>query len=118
MEKHPLIGHRLVGHIPFVQGRGIEIIRSHHERWDGLGYPDGLAGERIPSAARVFAVADALDAMTDRRPYREPMRWADAIDEIVRLRGAQFDPDVVDALVAAEPEIKTSHEINPPVVSL
>ena len=117
MEKHPLIGHRLVGHIPFVQGRGIEIIRSHHERWDGLGYPDGLAGERIPAAARVFAVADALDAMTDKRPYREPMRWADAVDEIVRLRGAQFDPDVVDALVAAEPEIKTSHELNPPVAA-
>ena len=68
IEKHPLIGHRLVGHIPFVQGRGIEVIRSHHERWDGLGYPDGLKGDRIPPAARIFSVADALDAMTDRAP--------------------------------------------------
>jgi response regulator RpfG family c-di-GMP phosphodiesterase len=117
MEKHPLIGHRLIGHIPFVQGRGIEVIRSHHERWDGLGYPDGLEGERIPMAARIFAVADALDAMTDVRPYREPMRWADAVDEIVRLREMQFDPDVIDALTAAEPEIKASHENNPPVVA-
>jgi len=115
METHPLIGHRLVGHIPFVQGRGIQIIRSHHERWDGRGYPDGLAGERIPMAARIFAVADALDAMTDARPYREPIRWADAIDEIISVRGSQFDPDVVDALIAAEPEIKTSHETNPPL---
>src|SRR5580765_2012825 len=117
IEKHPLIGHRLVGHIPFVQGRGIEVIRSHHERWDGLGYPDGLKGDRIPPAARIFAVADALDAMTDKRPYREAMRWADAVDEIVRLRETQFDPDVVDALVATEPEIKASHENNPPVAA-
>jgi ribonuclease P protein subunit RPR2 len=117
MEKHPLIGHRLVGHIPFVHGRGIEVIRSHHERWDGLGYPDGVEGERIPLGARIFAVADALDAMTDSRPYREAIRWADAVEEIVRMRGTQFDPDVVDALTASEPEIKTSHENNPPLVS-
>jgi putative two-component system response regulator len=117
VETHPLIGHRLVGHIPFVQGRGIEVIRSHHERWDGRGYPDGLEGERIPFAARIFAVADALDAMTDARPYRDPLRWADAIEEIVQKRGTQFDPDVVDALTAAEPDIKTSHENNPPRVA-
>jgi response regulator RpfG family c-di-GMP phosphodiesterase len=117
VETHPLIGHRLVAHIPFVQGRGIEVIRSHHERWDGRGYPDGLEGERIPFAARIFAVADALDAMTDARPYRDPIRWADAISEIVRMRGTQFDPDVVDALSAAEPDIKTSHESNPPLVA-
>jgi response regulator RpfG family c-di-GMP phosphodiesterase len=116
MEKHPVIGHRLVSHIPFVQGRGIEVIRSHHERWDGLGYPDGLEGDRIPMAARIFAVSDALDAMTDSRPYRDAMRWSDAVDEIVRMRGTQFDPDVVDALSAAEPEIKASHENNPPLV--
>jgi response regulator RpfG family c-di-GMP phosphodiesterase len=117
IETHTLIGHRLVGHIPFVQGRGIEVIRSHHERWDGRGYPDGLAGERIPFCARIFAVADALDAMTDTRPYRPPRRWADALDEIERMRGTQFDPDVVDALLAVEPEIKTSHENNPPLVA-
>jgi response regulator RpfG family c-di-GMP phosphodiesterase len=117
MEKHPLIGHRLVGHIPFVQGRGIEVIRSHHERWDGLGYPDGLEGDRIPQAARIFGVADALDAMTDHRPYREPLRWADAVDEVVRMRETQFDPDVVDALIAVEPELKTSHESNPPAIA-
>ncbi|HEY0415428.1 MAG TPA: HD domain-containing phosphohydrolase [Gaiellaceae bacterium] len=115
IEKHPLIGQRLVAHIPFVQGRGLEVIRSHHERWDGRGYPDGLEGERIPLAARIFAVADALDAMTDARPYRAPLRWADAVDEVVRMRGTQFDPDVVDALVAAEPEIKASHERSPAV---
>jgi response regulator RpfG family c-di-GMP phosphodiesterase len=118
IEKHPVIGHRLVGHIPFVQGRGIEVIRWHHERWDGLGYPDGLEQERIPASARIFSVADALDAMTDHRPYRESLPWADAVDEIVRLRGTQFDPDVVDALVAAEPEVKASHDNNLPLVTL
>ena len=115
IERHPVIGHRMIGHIPFVQGRGIEVIRSHHERWDGLGYPDGLAAERIPLAARIFSVADTLDAMTDTRPYREPFRWSDAIDEVVRMRGTQFDPDVVDALVGVEPDLKTSHETHPPV---
>ena len=115
IERHPLIGVRMVGHIPFVQGRGMEVIRSHHERWDGLGYPDGLEGDRIPIAARIFAVADSLDAMTDARPYREPMRWSDAIDEIVRMRGTQFDPDVVDALVGVEPDLKSSHETHLPV---
>jgi response regulator RpfG family c-di-GMP phosphodiesterase len=115
IERHPVIGHRMIGHIPFVQGRGIEVIRSHHERWDGLGYPDGLGGERIPLAARIFSVADTLDAMTDTRPYRDPFRWSDAVDEIVRMRGSQFDPDVVDALVGAEPDLKTSHETHPPV---
>jgi response regulator RpfG family c-di-GMP phosphodiesterase len=115
MERHPVIGQRLVSHIPFVQGRGIQVIRSHHERWDGRGYPDGLEGDRIPLASRIFSVADALDAMTDVRPYRSPLRWADAIEEIVAMRGTQFDPDVVDALVASEPEVKSSHESNPPL---
>ena len=90
IEKHPLIGHRLVGHIPFVQGRGIEVIRSHHERWDGLGYPDGLKGDRIPPAARIFAVADALDAMTDKRPYRD----GDALGR----RGRRDHPPARDAV--------------------
>jgi HD-GYP domain-containing protein (c-di-GMP phosphodiesterase class II) len=72
-------------------------VRSHHERWDGKGYPDGIAGTDIPLGARVFAVADSLDAMTSDRPYRSALRWDDASEEILAQAGKQFDPDVVDA---------------------
>ncbi len=72
-------------------------MRSSHERWDGLGYPDGLRGEQIPLAARVFAVADALDALTTDRPYRDAVRWDQARTEIRRASGTQFDPAVIEA---------------------
>ena len=75
------------------------MIRSHHERWDGTGYPDHLVGPAIPLSARIFAVADAVDAMTGERPYREPASWDVATKEIVSQRGRQFDPDVVDAFM-------------------
>ena len=78
------------------------IINAHHERFDGGGYPHGLAGDKIPLASRIFAVADSYVAMTSRRPYRMVMLHAKAIQEIVRNSGAQFDPDVVMALIAAE----------------
>ena len=73
------------------------VVRHHHERWDGTGYPDGLAGEEIPAAARVFAVADTLDAMTTDRPYRAAVGWDEARREIERQAGTQFDPAVVAA---------------------
>src|SRR6201994_2498282 len=69
MEQHPLIGAEIVGGVEFLSG-AVDVVRSHHERWDGTGYPDGLAGEEIPLAARVFAVADVFDALTTDRPYR------------------------------------------------
>ena len=69
MARHPAVGAEIVGGIEFLAGAA-EVVRSHHERWDGMGYPDGLAGEQIPLAARVFAVADVLDALTTDRPYR------------------------------------------------
>jgi HD-GYP domain-containing protein (c-di-GMP phosphodiesterase class II) len=75
----------------------LRVVRSHHERWDGAGYPDKLSGSEIPVGARVFAVADALDAMTSDRPYRRKIRWSAACDEIVSQSGGQFDPDVIDA---------------------
>src|SRR5437773_103478 len=78
-----------------LQGAGIGVVRSHHERWAGHGYPDARAGTEIPVAARVFAVADALDAMTSDRPYRGAMRWNEAGREIVEQSGRQFDPAVV-----------------------
>ncbi len=77
-----------------------EAVRSHHERYDGRGYPDGLRGERIPLHARILAVADAYDAMTGQRSYRFPITPDRALVELERGRGSQFDPDVVDALGA------------------
>jgi response regulator RpfG family c-di-GMP phosphodiesterase len=111
MEGHALLGERLLAHVPLVRGEGIRIIRSHHERWDGDGYPDRLAGERIPLGARIFAAVDALDAMTDRRPYRAPLDWHDAIAELRTGAGRQFDPDVIDAVEACEDDLHRIHAL-------
>jgi response regulator RpfG family c-di-GMP phosphodiesterase len=97
MQQHPLIGTELLAGVPMLDGEGLEVVRSHHERWDGQGYPDGLRGEEIPPVARIFAVADTLDAMTTDRPYRKRCQWDRAVDEILRESGRQFDPGVVRA---------------------
>ena len=96
IEEHPITGWRILAPIPYL-ARAREVVRHHHERWDGRGYPDGLAGEEIPLAARVFAVADAFDAMTTDRPYHSAASLAETRAEIRRCAGAQFDPAVVDA---------------------
>ncbi|WDA59702.1 diguanylate cyclase [Deinococcus aquaticus] len=90
------IAHRLSGLMPAT----LDVIRSHHERWDGRGYPDGLAGEAIPLAARIFAVCDVYDALTHVRPYKEAWSHAAAIAEIRAQSGTQFDPQVVEQFVA------------------
>src|SRR6185437_456423 len=95
MQRHPLIGSELLAEVPMLDGEGLQVVRSHHERWDGRGYPDGLRGEEIPRGARIFAVADALDAMTTDRPYRHRCSWDEAVDEILRESGRQFDPTVI-----------------------
>jgi HD-GYP domain-containing protein (c-di-GMP phosphodiesterase class II) len=94
MRTHPRIGAQIVEPIRFLEG-AVEIVRTHHERWDGRGYPMGLGGEQIPLAARVFAIADSFDAMTSDRPYRAALSFDHAFDEIRRGSGTQFDPDVV-----------------------
>lgn len=99
---HPILGEQMVGNAAMLRGIGAQIVRSHHECWDGSGYPDGLAGEQIPLAARIFSVVDALDAMTSERPYRSAKSWPAAIQEITTQAGAQFDPAVVDALLDHE----------------
>lgn len=96
MRQHPVIGSRIVRGIDFLGGAA-DVVRSHHERWDGQGYPDRVAGEQIPLAARVFAVADVLDALTTERPYRPASSFAVAREIITREAGAQFDPRVVAA---------------------
>ena len=102
MQTHTLLGEQMLQGIPFLQGSGVEIVRSHHERWDGLGYPDQLFGEEIPLGARIFAVADTLDAITSDRPYRSAGPWERAHAEIVAESGRQFDPDVVAAFLDSE----------------
>jgi HD-GYP domain-containing protein (c-di-GMP phosphodiesterase class II) len=96
---HPVTGSEILRDVEFL-GEGKLIVRHHHERWDGNGYPDGLARDEIPLAARVFAVADALDALTSDRPYRSATGFNAARDEIVAGAGTQFDPDVVAAFAA------------------
>jgi len=98
MKRHPEHGARIISQIPFLQDVS-RIVRHHHERWDGKGYPDGIAGEAIPLGARIFAVADSFDAMTSDRPYRRAMSVKDARVEVARCRATQFDPVVVDAFV-------------------
>jgi response regulator RpfG family c-di-GMP phosphodiesterase len=95
MRMHPVIGAEILADVTFLQGEGLKVIRSHHEHWDGTGYPDHLAGQEIPLSARIFAVADALDAMTGERPYRRPASWRAAAAEISAQSGRQFDPDIV-----------------------
>jgi putative nucleotidyltransferase with HDIG domain len=96
MVKHPQIGSEILRHIDFLDEAKV-VVRHHHERWDGDGYPDGLAGEDIPLQARVFAVADALDALTTDRPYRAACGWAEARQVIRTASGSQFDPAMVAA---------------------
>jgi response regulator RpfG family c-di-GMP phosphodiesterase len=95
MRLHPIIGAEILAEVTFLQGEGLNVIRSHHEQWDGTGYPDRLAGQEIPLSARIFAVVDALDAMTGERPYRRPTSWSAAAEEISAQSGRQFDPDIV-----------------------
>jgi HD-GYP domain-containing protein (c-di-GMP phosphodiesterase class II) len=93
MRQHPLIGHQMVAGIQFMQ-TAAQVVRSHHEMFDGSGYPEGLKGEAIPIAARVFSVVDAFDAMTTDRPYRAALSIEHAAGEIERMAGTQFDPEV------------------------
>ncbi len=103
MKRHPEFGARIVSGIPFLHDVA-QIVRHHHERWDGKGYPAGLAGEQIPLGARIFAVADSFDAMTSDRPYRRAMTITAACEEVRRCSGTQFDPAVADAFARIEQE--------------
>ena len=99
MRDHAVRGYGLVQAYPFLEDPA-QIVLAHHERWDGKGYPRGLVGEAIPLGARIFAVADTFDAITAARPYRPARTRAEAVEEIVRCSGAQFDPRVVESFLA------------------
>jgi len=100
MRKHPEIGAELIKGIHYLES-AIPVILYHHERWDGSGYPFGLAGDQVPEAARIVAVADSFDAMTTVRTYRQKSLPADAVEEIAAAAGEKYDPNVVAAITRA-----------------
>jgi len=100
MRTHTIAGQRMLDRVGGAMCEVGAIVRASHERWDGGGYPDGLAGEQIPLEARIVCACDAYNAMTTTRPYREAMEPADAAAELARCAGTQFDPAVVEALLA------------------
>ena len=100
IKEHPVDGANLVATMSKLRDM-VPAIRHHHERWDGTGYPDGLAGELIPLASRIITFADTIDAMVTERPYRRPLGEAAVRAEIVRCRGAQFDPAIADKLLSS-----------------
>lgn len=105
IRRHPETGARILG--PLIDDELVlDVVLRHHERWDGTGYPGGLAGEEIPLPARVLAVADALDAMTSPRAYRSAMGWDEAVEGILRGAGTQFDPGVTAAFALALPQLE------------
>lgn len=105
MRQHPMIGVEMIKNIPFL-APAMDVVRSHHERWDGKGYPEGLTGEVIPLSARIVAVADALDAMTTSRYYRPRLTPDEACQEVLLCSGSQFDPSVVKAFEHAWDQIR------------
>jgi hypothetical protein len=98
MRQHPIHGQEMLDRVGGALADAGRIVRAHHERWDGTGYPDGLEGDAIPVAARIITVCDSLSAMTTRRSYSEARTYDEALDELDRCSGAQFDPAVVNAL--------------------
>jgi putative two-component system response regulator len=110
METHTVAGWEILGQTNIPQMHiAQEIARHHHERWDGTGYPDRLATTSIPIAARVSALADVFDALTHKRPYKEAWPVADALAEIKRLRGRQFDPELTDIFLDLVPRLQREH---------
>jgi len=101
--EHPTIGARIIEPLMRDAPIALAIVRHHHERLDGKGFPDGLKGDLIPLEVRIVTVADSFDAMTSVRPYRPAMSIEKAMEELQVWKGRQFAPDVVDALVAAFP---------------
>lgn len=112
MKRHPIIGANMISSLSPRFEQIAAGVRSHHERWDGTGYPYGRAGEEIPLAGRIIAVADVFDTITHRRPYREhALTTEEAVAELQAGRGTQFDPRVIDAFtdIYRQGRVPTSH---------
>jgi putative two-component system response regulator len=110
MQGHCMLGARiLAGSGEPVMAMAHEIALSHHECWDGSGYPQGLKGADIPLSGRIVAVIDAYDAMTNDRPYRKRMSHDEAVMELVRCKGSQFDPHAVDAFLSVTRSITSQN---------
>ncbi len=109
MRRHPELGCQMLEGIDFLE-EALPIVRHHHERHDGEGYPDGLKGDAIPIGARIFAVADAFDAMTSDRHYRRARSVDHAVSELKRHSATQFDPQVIEVLETVAEELVSSHE--------
>jgi putative two-component system response regulator len=110
---HTLVGDRILDALAHEHGASLEflgmaraIVRFHHERWDGEGYPDRLSGDAIPAVARLVAVADVYDALRRERPHKRPLPHADAVKIITQLSKGQFDPTLVDALRVRQAEFE------------
>ena len=99
MKDHTVVGHQIVSHVQFPWPQIPEIVRSHHERGDGSGYPDGLRADETPQAVRIVALADTFDAMTTERPYRERLSVGRTLQELIRLTPQKYDPEAVQALL-------------------
>lgn len=99
VQRHPVLGFEMTSKIDYLRPASI-IIRQHHERWDGAGYPDGIKGDEISLGGRIVAVADTFDAMTSSRPYRRALDFNVAVQELLSNRGSQFDPEIVDLFVS------------------
>jgi putative nucleotidyltransferase with HDIG domain len=103
MKRHPTMGYELLKKIDFLE-EAAEIVLSHHEHYNGEGYPRGLKGEKIPLGARIFSIVDALDAMTSNRPYRQALSFKEAIERIAKGSGSQFDPSIVRVFLSIPKE--------------
>jgi putative nucleotidyltransferase with HDIG domain len=99
MKDHTVVGHQIVSHVQFPWPQIPEIVRWHHERGDGSGYPDGLRSDETPLAVRIVALADTFDAMTSERPYRERMPLGSTLQELIRMTPQKYDPNAMQALL-------------------
>ncbi|HCO03896.1 MAG TPA: hypothetical protein DIT48_11150, partial [Actinobacteria bacterium] len=105
MRMHPVVGHLMLQHLRWY-GDVLDIVLHHHERWDGRGYPEKLAGDAIPVLARLTAIADTLDAMTSHRPYRKAFTFTKAAAAIEASAGTQFDPEMVEVFRRIKPQLR------------
>ena len=105
MKIHPVVGAQILARVSFPYPV-VPIVRSHHEHWDGSGYPDGLKGEEIPVGARILAVIDCFDAMASDRPYRRALPISGAVAHVQKLAGIEFDPRVVSILAQLHEELE------------